>query len=69
MAEIHDRVCVRCEAGFEAGHLEACSICRHHFCADCAYKGYGRKFCSPDCARSYYFTGETDDDQDLEPPD
>ena len=67
MTEIHDRVCKACGAGQDAGHLEACSICQQHFCADCAHKGYGRKFCSADCARSYYFTGEPDDDEDHEP--
>ena len=67
MTEIHDRVCKTCGAGAEARILEACAICQHHFCSDCAHKGYGRKFCSADCARSYYFTGETDDDENPEP--
>lgn len=65
MTEIHDRVCAGCGAGEVAGYLEVCSICRRHFCADCAHKaGFGRKFCSPDCARAYYFSGESDDDED-----
>jgi len=67
MSEIHDRICVGCGVAQEEAPLELCTICQRHFCPDCAHKGYGRKFCSPDCARAYYFTGETDDDQDLEP--
>ena len=67
MAEIHERVCRACGAGAEATRLEMCAICQRFFCPDCAHKGFGRKFCSPDCARSYYFTGETDDDENLEP--
>ena len=67
MTEIHDRVCVTCGAGPDTRLLEACSICQRHFCVDCAFKGYGRKFCSADCGRSYYFTGEIDDDEDRDP--
>jgi hypothetical protein len=67
MSEVHDRICVGCGGGEDIGHLEVCSICQRHFCADCAHKGFGRKFCSHECARAYYFTGETDDDEDPDP--
>jgi hypothetical protein len=62
-----ERSCVGCELTGAATHLETCSICGRHYCADCAHKaGFGRRFCSPECARAYYFTGEPDDDEDLE---
>ena len=65
MTDIHERVCIGCGAEEQAGHLEVCSICQRYFCPDCAHKaGFGRRFCSSDCARAYYFTGELDDDQD-----
>lgn len=68
MSENELRICVACGAGDDAGRLELCTICRRHFCPDCAHKaGFGRKFCSPECARAYYFTGEPDDDEDAEP--
>jgi hypothetical protein len=45
--------------------LEPCGICRRFFCADCAHRaGHGRRFCSPECARAYYFSGDNDDDED-----
>ena len=64
MTEIHDRVCTTCGAGGEAGHLEACSICQRHFCVAAA-QGILAQVCSADWAPLYYFTGETDDDEDL----
>ena len=65
MAEAYDRVCVGCGQSEEQVRLEPCSICGRSFCADCATRaGFGRKFCSLDCSRAYYFTGETDDDED-----
>jgi hypothetical protein len=64
MAETYERVCVGCGAVEETVHLEPCVICGRYFCPDCAVRaGFGRKFCSTDCARSYYFTGESDDDE------
>jgi hypothetical protein len=62
-----ERVCGRCGSSEETGRLETCSICHRLYCADCAHRaGYGRTFCSPQCGRAYYFTGETDDDSDAE---
>jgi hypothetical protein len=63
-----ERVCAGCGADEQVGHLEICGICQRFFCPDCAHKaGFGRRFCSPVCARAYYFAGEFDDDQDSEP--
>ena len=66
MTESPERVCAVCARDAESIQLERCAICQRYFCNDCAHKGFGRKFCSPDCARSYYFTGETDDDENLD---
>ena len=60
-----ERACVGCGEPEEHVRLEMCSICRRSFCPDCAHRaGHGRRFCSPECGRAYYFTGEPDDDED-----
>lgn len=65
-----ERVCVGCGDTEEQARLEPCTICRRFFCSDCAHRaGFGRKFCSPECSRAYYFSGETDDDEDGESDD
>ena len=71
LTETTDRVCVTCEKTEELARLEPCHVCYRFFCADCAHRaGFGRRFCSPECGRAYYFTGEGDDDnEDLEPDD
>jgi hypothetical protein len=62
-----ERVCVGCGDTEDQARLETCTICHRFFCADCAVRaGYGRKFCSPECTRAYYFAGESDDDEDDE---
>jgi hypothetical protein len=67
MMEIADRVCVGCGAGEDAARLEVCGICHRLFCADCAHRAaFGRRFCSTECARAYYFAGDPDDDEDAE---
>ena len=61
-----DRNCKLCDASAEIMALEKCGVCGKYFCADCAHRAYGgRKFCSPECARSYYFHGEIDDEDTL----
>lgn len=70
MAEAYERFCVTCEQTEEKVRLEQCTICSRFYCPDCAHRaGFGRKFCSPECGRAYYFTGEPDDDEDLESDD
>ena len=65
MIEPGERVCVGCGDSEEVTRLEQCQICMRFFCSDCTHRaGFGRKFCSPDCARAYYFTGEPDDDDE-----
>lgn len=65
MAEIGERVCVGCSETGETVALDRCNVCGRYFCADCAHRaGHGRRFCSPECSRAYYFTGEPDDDEE-----
>ena len=65
MDETRERICVGCSKTDETIRLESCTICGRYFCADCAHRaGFGRKFCSADCAQAYYFTGDSDDDED-----
>lgn len=60
-----DKVCVSCGQSEEQVRLEPCSVCGRPFCPDCAHRaGFGRRFCSPECGRAYYFSGEIDDDED-----
>ncbi|HEX2059521.1 MAG TPA: hypothetical protein VHK90_02165 [Thermoanaerobaculia bacterium] len=64
MTDIHERICVGCGDTEEMARLENCSICRRWYCPDCAHRaGFGRKFCSVECSRAYYFAGELDDDE------
>lgn len=61
-----DRNCKVCDVSAEVMNLEKCGVCANYFCRDCAHRAYGgRRFCSPDCARSYYFHGESDDEDTL----
>ncbi|HEY0372915.1 MAG TPA: hypothetical protein VGD79_12995 [Thermoanaerobaculia bacterium] len=65
-----ERVCITCGNTDDQARLEQCHICYRFFCADCAHRaGFGRRFCSTECGRAYYFTGEPDDDEDLESDD
>lgn len=67
MVEAYERVCVGCGKDEELVRLEVCGICARFFCADCAHRaGFGRRFCSSECGRAYYFTGEADDDEDTD---
>jgi hypothetical protein len=70
MTESAERVCSGCGDSEETVRLEQCHICNRWFCAECAHRaGFGRKFCSAECARAYYFTGDPDDDEDGESED
>ena len=70
MTESPERQCVTCERNEDVARLEQCHVCYRFFCSDCAHRaGFGRRFCSADCGRAYYFTGEPDDDEDLESDD
>jgi hypothetical protein len=65
MSEIGEKVCKTCGLSEEKIRLEACGMCHGWFCADCANRaGFGRKYCSPECTRAYYFAGDPEDDDD-----
>lgn len=44
--------------------LERCVICGRRYCTDCSYRATGRRFCSSECAREFFY-GESDDDEKL----
>jgi len=65
MTDIQERVCKGCGIAEEKMRLEACVMCHSFFCADCAHRaGFGRKYCSTECTRAYYFAGEPEDDDE-----
>ena len=64
-----ERICVSCGDSEDTARLEKCGICSRYFCVDCAHRAYGgRRFCSPECARGYYFHGELENEDDDENP-
>ncbi|HXG59157.1 MAG TPA: hypothetical protein VNL91_09050 [Thermoanaerobaculia bacterium] len=63
MAFEAERVCVGCGDTEDMARLERCPICAKYFCADCAHRAAGRRFCTADCARVYFF-GEGDEDEE-----
>jgi hypothetical protein len=64
------RHCIRCGNPEESAILEHCPTCGKHFCADCVYRATGRRFCSSECARAFFY-GDSDDydSDDVEPAD
>jgi hypothetical protein len=62
-----ERKCIGCGDTEDLALLEKCSGCGKWFCHDCAHRGQGRRFCSNDCSRAYYYAGDSDDDEDAEP--
>ncbi len=60
-----EQACVTCSVTRDDAQLEKCGICSRFFCSDHAFRAYGgRRFCSTECARGYYFHGEMDEDDD-----
>ena len=65
MSTLEIRFCVTCAKTQNEIHLERCGICARYFCTDCAHRAIGgRRFCSAECAKSYFFHGEPDDDDE-----
>jgi hypothetical protein len=60
MSYVEGRHCVRCGNPEEDVLLDRCITCGKYFCADCAYRSTGRRFCSAECARAFIY-GESDD--------
>jgi hypothetical protein len=64
-----EKVCRVCGESEEMVRLELCGICSRYFCSNCAHRAFGgRRFCSPECAKAYYFFGEPDDEDELPEP-
>ena len=64
MSSTYERCCVGCGTNEDVARLERCPICSKTFCADCAYRASGRRFCSDACARTYNYGDPEDDDED-----
>ncbi|MEA2236085.1 MAG: hypothetical protein QOC81_809 [Thermoanaerobaculia bacterium] len=62
MSDVDERRCIRCSDPEESTRLERCVVCGKFYCADCAYRATGRRFCSAECARAFFY-GEGDDDE------
>ena len=58
-----ERKCCGCGETEETARLERCATCGKDFCPECAYRATGRRFCSTECARAFFY-GEDDDDED-----
>jgi hypothetical protein len=63
-----ERACIGCGESEETARLERCVACGRDFCPDCACKFGGRRYCSPQCARDFFY-GEDDDDENDASPD
>jgi hypothetical protein len=68
MAAEEQRACIGCQVTEETVHLDRCPVCQKGFCLDCAYRATGRRFCSGECARAYFY-GDSDDLEDDFGPD
>jgi len=58
-----ERRCIGCQQNEEAVRLEHCVACGRDFCADCAYRAAGRRYCSAQCARNFFYGDDDDDDE------
>jgi hypothetical protein len=65
MSSLEERKCVGCGDTDETARLEKCPVCGKTFCPDCAYRATGRRFCTTECARTFFY-GESDDDEDVD---
>ena len=62
MLEVDERRCVGCGDTEAEAHLERCMVCGKYFCNDCSYRATGRRFCSAECARAFFY-GDSDDNE------
>ena len=62
MLEVDERRCVGCGDTEAEAHLDRCVVCGKYFCADCTFRMTGRRFCSSECARAFFWEGVDDDD-------
>jgi hypothetical protein len=61
MLQNAERTCVRCARTDEKEILEKCVVCASYYCTECAHRGFGRRFCSESCAKTYFYGDEEDD--------
>jgi hypothetical protein len=66
MSSTGEQVCIACGVSEQLARLEHCSMCLKWFCPDCVYKATGRRFCSPECAKAFFY-GDVDDLEDFGP--
>jgi len=67
MTTLEQKVCLVCGASSETMVLEPCPVCGKWFCKDCSFKQTGRRFCSPGCARDFFWgIGEEEDEDDTQ---
>jgi len=59
-----ERRCIGCGKSEETERLERCVACGRDFCPDCAYRAAGRRTCSAQCARNFFYGEEDDDEND-----
>jgi hypothetical protein len=69
MSYVEGRHCVRCGEPEESALLERCVACGKEFCVECAYRATGRRFCSGECARAFFYGDQDDDENDVEAGD
>lgn len=65
--ELLDRECGGCKATMAQAQLEPCRLCNRYFCPDCAFRAYGRRFCSDDCSKTFFYGDEDDQDEPIGP--
>jgi hypothetical protein len=68
MAGMDERVCSGCGDTEEVAILERCQVCQKWYCPDCVYRATGRRFCSSQCAKAFFY-GDMDDLEDDIRPD
>ena len=67
MTTLEQKVCLICGASSEEMILERCMVCGKWFCQECSFKQTGRRFCSPGCARDFFWgIGEEEDEDDTQ---
>jgi hypothetical protein len=64
MSSNPEKQCIGCGDTDEMARLERCGICMRFFCPDCSYRASGRRFCSDNCARTFFYGDIDDDDED-----
>jgi hypothetical protein len=61
MLKLKGAPCPQCGQDVPVWALVRCPICGREVCHRCAYRVYGRQFCSPDCGM-YFVTGDAESD-------